>query len=133
MAKKRGIRVNVYNYIREHHGKGHSLAKIRKWLISYGYDGNFVSKVVKEFQRKQFAKKISLSSFIVAIILLFASLPVFNVNVTGAVTASREGCCIDNSGVCHESYSTGFCNSEDSLFIKYDCVDLPYCQDKTLP
>ena len=134
MIKKRGsrnIKSNIYKYIKENANKGHKLNSIKKWLIAYGYDESFVSKLIKRFQTRQFIKWASLPAFIVAVTLLFVSLPSFNNNITGAFVAEQSGCCIDNSGFCHESYSEGYCSEEGFMYLKHDCFDLPYCEDKT--
>ena len=135
MIKKGGnrqIRANVYRYVKENSSKGHSLNSIKKWLIMYGYDENFVSKLIKEFHAKQFVKEFLLSSLIVAMTLFFVSLPIFDQNITGAVIGIGEaGCCIDNAGLCRESYPKENCISEGLMYIRHDCFDLPYCEDKT--
>lgn len=135
MIKKRGssrIKSNIYRYIKENANKGHKLNSIKKGLIVYGYDENFVSKSIKRFQTRQLIKKASLPAFIVAIILLFVSLPSFDNNITGAFVAEQSGCCIDNSGFCYEPYSESYCSEEGFMYLKHDCFDLPYCEDKTL-
>jgi len=135
MIKKRGnkqIKANIHEYIKVNLSKGHSLTYIKKWLIRYGYDQGFVSKLIKGIRAKEFIKKLLLSSFIVALLFLFVSLPVFDQSITGAVVLNEEGCCIDNAGYCHDSYLETRCNSEDFMYLEYGCIDLPYCEDKTL-
>ncbi|MBS3102435.1 hypothetical protein J4458_03235 [Candidatus Woesearchaeota archaeon] len=134
MAEKREqhTKKNVYNYVKEHHRKGHSLGRIKKWLVMYGYDESFVSGIIRRFRARQFARTSALSAFIVALVLLFVSVPFFKPNISGAAVASLQGCCIDNSGICR-SDTRDFCNSEGSIYIKYSCFDLPYCSNNTLP
>ncbi len=136
MIKKgvnRQIRANIYRYVKENSGKGHSLDSIKKWLIMYGYDENFVSKLIKEFHTKQFVKEFLLSSFVVAMTLFFVSLPIFDQNLTGAIVGvSEERCCVDTAGVCHESYSKNSCNGEGFMYLRHNCFDFPYCEDITL-
>lgn len=135
MIKKRGnskIKSNIHRYIKENFSKGYKLNSIKKGLIAYGYDEDFVSESVKRFQTRQFIKKASLPTFIVAAIILFVSFPLFDDNITGAFVGMDEvGCCIDNSGFCHESYSEGYCSEEGFMYLRHNCFDLPYCEDKT--
>jgi len=135
MIKKSGsrkIKSNIYKYIKENFNKGHKINSIKKWLIAYGYDESFVFESIKRFQTRQFIKKASLPAFIVAVTLLFVSLPLLDNNITGAfVGIGKVGCCIDNSGFCYESYSEMHCNSKDFMYIRHDCFDLPYCKNNT--
>jgi len=133
MAKKRGRRqiyVNVYKYVKENLRKGHSLKKIKIWLIKYGYDPVFVTKFIKGFRAKQIAKRVVLSSFVVFIALFFVSLSFFNPNITGAVVVNNDnekGCCIDREGICREGFPRKYCNYEGVMFIPHSCYDLSYC------
>jgi hypothetical protein len=135
MVKKRGsrqVKVNVYDYIKENSKKGHSLEKIKTWLVKYGYDEDFVSRFIKGFRAKQIAKRVTLSAFIVAAFLFFASLPFLDQNITGAVVVDNEaGCCIDREGFCHESFPRKYCNYEGSMYMRHSCFDISYCDGKT--
>jgi hypothetical protein len=134
MPEKRGnkeIKVNINSYIKANAAKGHSLDSIKKWLIMHGYDMDFASKSIKNFQRRQIAKSVSLSVFMVSIVLLFVTMPVLNQNITGAVVADKEinekGCCIDREGLCHGEFPRKYCNYEGVMYVPHSCFDLSYC------
>lgn len=136
MIKKRGHReakINVNKYIRENIKKGHSINSLKKWLIEYGYDDIFVSKIISSYRKKQLVKNISLGTLIVVFTLFLFSFTIFDNNITSAVVVTQDtGCCIDNAGFCHNSLSESYCNTKNFMYINHDCFDLPYCKERTV-
>ncbi len=125
MLDKKKIDKRLKNYIKEHLSKGYSKNAVKKVLVDYGYDENYVDRLFKKHYQIQFAKVSSALLSLLFIISIFVSniIPIKKEQqITGYVVSSgNEGCCIS---ICQQT-SKQECYARFAAGAK--CTDLEEC------